>query len=495
MRLDEARPGIPRVPSGIDGFDLISFGGMPANRCMLVAGTAGVGKTIFALQFLLTGIFGRGETGVLVTFEETPSDLAENVEAFGWAVGDLAQAKRLAIVDATADETPADEVGPFELDPLIARIRAAVEEVGADRVVLDSIGALLALFGDNGRVRRELRRVVSAVRQMGVTTIITAERTEDYGPIARHEVEEFVVDGVILLRHQLEGQRRRRTLEIVKMRGGNHRKGEFPYSIEGGTGFSVIPLSAVELEKSASRNRKTVGNPGVDGMLGGGPYGDSIILVSGPTGTGKTLLSTEFMRPVVERGERGIYITFEESRDQLARNAAGWGVDLGAAITGGQLDVLALYPERIGLEDLLVALRRTIRRRRPDRLVIDSLSALERISSDRAYREFVVGLITALKEAEVLAMMTNTASTLVGGDTVTETYVSTLTDAIVLLRYVEMEGEVRRALAVIKLRGSSHDHTIREFAISDRGMTIGEPLRRLSGFLTGQPDDPPAGAR
>ena len=230
-------------------------------------------------------------------------------------------------------------------------------------------------------------------------------------------------------------------------------------------------------------------------MLGGGPYGDSIILVSGPTGTGKTLLCTEFMRPVVEAGERGIYITFEESRDQLARNASGWSVDLESAIDAGRLDVLALYPERIGLEDLLVALRRTIKRRKPDRLVIDSLSALERISSDRAYREFVVGLITALKESEVLALMTNTSSTLVGGDTVTETYVSTLTDAIILLRYVELDGEVRRAFAAIKLRGSHHDHGIREYVISERGMTIGEPLRRLAGFLTGAPERDGDGGR
>ena len=494
MRLDEARPGVPRTPTGIEGFDLISFGGLPAGRTTLVAGSAGSGKTTFALQFLLAGAWS-GDPGVLVTCEESPNDLMRNVEAFGWDVPSLVGSGRLAIVDASPHpDLIQEEVGEFDLGGLLARVQNAVEQTGAQRVVLDSIGALFPQFDSELIVRRELQRVIAAIRGLGVTCLLTSERVDEYGAVGRYEVEEFVVDAVVILRNVFDGQRRRRTLEILKMRGGSHRKGEFPFTMQSDEGIAVIPLSAIELEKPAVTVQATMGNPEVDEMLGGGVFADSVILVSGATGTGKTLLVAEFMRPVVDAGERGLLMSFEESHDQIRRNAAGWGVDLARAEEAGRLDVLAVYPERMGLEDLLVALRRAIVRLRPHRVALDSLTALERIASPRAFREFVVGLLTTLKESEILGLLTNTANSLLGGDTVTEAYVSTMTDGIVLLRYVELGGEIRRAMAVLKMRGARHEHLVREYTIDGDGMHVGDALVDLGpGFLRGGVAESPRG--
>jgi circadian clock protein KaiC len=492
VRLDEARAGVPRVATGISGFDLISFGGVPAGRTTLVAGTAGSGKTTFALQFLLSGAL-EGDPGVLITCEESPADMTRNVETFGWDLESLVASGRIEIVDASPrPDVLQQEVGEFDLGGLLARIEAAVEKAGARRIVLDSAGALFPQFESERTVRRELQRIVVAIRSMGVTCLLTTERTEEYGPVARHEVEEFVVDCAVVLRNPFDGRRRRRTLEILKLRGGNHRKGEFPFTMESEEGISVIPLSAIELDKPAAIEPATMGNPEVDEMLGGSVFGDSVMLVSGATGTGKTLLVAEFMRPVVRDGQRGLLMTFEESHDQILRNAKGWGIDLREAEEEGRLDVLAVYPERMGLEDLLVSLRRTIRRLKPERVALDSLTALERIASPRAFREFIVGLLTTLKDAEILGLLTNTSSSLLGGDTVTEAYVSTMTDGILLLRYVELEGEIRRAVAVLKMRGARHDHLVREYRIDGDGMHVGDPLPNLGpGFLRGGVRDAP----
>ena len=487
MRLEESRAGIVRVPSGIPGFDSIAFGGLPEHRTALVSGSAGAGKTTFGIQFLVSGALDQDQPGVLVTFEERPEDIVRNVESFGWALGDLISSGRIAIVDASpAWEGGEEEIGSFDFDGLFARILAAQERTGAQRIVLDSIGSLLGRFTSREVVRRELGRLVSQLRTVAATTLLTVERQDEYGPIGTFEVEEFVVDAVILLRNPLEGDRRRRTIEILKLRGGKHRHGEFPFTIDSAEGISVTPLSAIELEKTSSDRITSVGNPGLDAMLDGGVFDDSVLLVSGATGTGKTCLSCEFMRPVVDDGERGILVTLEESRHQILRNAAGWGIDLARAEREGRLDVISLYAGRMGLDDLLLALSRAIESRRPHRISIDSLTALERTSTRRTFREFIVGLITLLKQQEALSLFTYTASSLSGDDVVTEAYVSTMSDGILLLRYIELDGEIRRGVAVLKMRGTPHDLSIRQYEISASGMEVGRPIGELSLPYLGQ---------
>lgn len=487
-------PQIEKLPTGIEGFDLVSNGGLPKGRTTLVSGSAGSAKTVFAAQFLAAGITGWNEAGVFVTFEETPHDIRRNMASLGWQIDAWESSGKWAFVDASPEpEEEQSEVGGYDLGALLARIEYAVRATGATRVSMDSLGAVFSNFHDSTTVRSELLRIAHAMRRLGVTALMTAERSQEYGEISRYGVEEFVADNVVILRNVLEEERRRRTVEILKFRGTTHQKGEFPFTIVSGRGILVIPLSAMELKQKSSNLRITSGNADLDRMCGGGIFRDSIILVSGATGTGKTLITTEFLGGGAKGGEKCLLFAFEESREQLFRNAVGWGVDFERMEQAGELKVVCTYPETASLEDHLIAMKDTIAAFGPNRVAVDSLSALERVSTERGFREFVIGLTSFIKHQEVAGLFTSTTPTLMGGTSVTESHISTLTDSIILLRYVEMFGQMRRGLTVLKMRGSVHDKDILEFSIDDSGMHIATAFRDISGILAGDPRQTPHG--
>ena len=480
--------GVQKVPTGIASFDLIARGGLPERRTTLISGTAGSGKTVFAVQFLAAGIETAGDSGVFVTFEESAADIRSNMRSFGWDLEGWERDGKLAFVDASPDPSVETiESGQFDLGALLARVENAIKRVGAKRVAVDSLGAVFTQFADQSLVRRELFRIAWALKSAGMTAILTAERTEEYGPVARFGVEEFIADNVMVLRNGLEDENRRRTIEIIKFRGTDHQKGEVPFTIVDGEGFVVLPLSAMQLKQKSSEVRISSGNEELDRMCGGGFFRDSVILASGATGTGKTLLVTEFLRGGAEAGERSLLVAFEESRDQLFRNAIGWGVDFEKMEREGKLRLICDYPEVNGLEDWLLVIQREVADFKPTRLALDSLSALERVGSIKAFREFVIGLTSFVKHQEITGLMTSTTATLMGGASITEGHISTLTDSIVLLRYVEMFGEMKRGVTVLKMRGSPHDKGIREFTIDREGMHVREPFRNVTGILAGTP--------
>lgn len=478
---------LDKLETGIKGFDGLTLGGLPRGRTTLVAGTPGSGKTIFAVQFLAEGA-RRGEPGVYVTFEERPDDIARNVSTLGWDISSWQEQGLWRVVDASfRGEDAGIVVGSFDLDALIGRIEHAIDQVGAVRVAIDSLGAVFSRLGQRHEdLRLQLGQVAERLRRLGVTTVITAERRDDSaGVIDRHQMEEFVADNVVILRHTLDDERRRRTVEVLKFRGSHHQEGQYPFVIVPDQGIRVVPLHTLDLTQPTSDARVTSGIAELDRMCGGGFFRDSVILLSGATGTGKTLVASHFVAS--EEEGRALYLSFEESREQLFRNAASWGFDFAAREAEGRLRVMSLYPEAMSLQNHALRIDEALEEFQPDRLVVDSLSALERGGSRRTFREFVIGLTSLVKHREVTSLFTNSTPTLGGGTSVTEAHISTLTDSIILLRYVEMYGAMRRAITVLKMRGSTHDRSIREFTVDDKGVHVGRVFTNLSGVLEGRP--------
>ena len=480
---------VKKLATGIPGFDDIALGGLPEGRAALVAGTSGSAKTVFAAQFLAAGIMQFDQPGVFITFEEAPADICKNMASLGWDIRQWEQQGKWAFVDASPQGDEQIVVtGSYDLGALLARIESAVRKTGAKRVVLDSIGVILTRFPDAALVRAEMFRIISALKEMdSLTALITAERTEEYGEISRYGVEEFVSDNVIVMRNTLEVEIRSRTIEILKFRGAPHRKGEHPFTVVGGSGITVIatPQSAIPIPQSTVA-RKTFGDADLDQMCGGGLLSDAVSVVSGAAGCGKTLFAASFIAGGIQNGERCALFSFEESHGELLRNARSWGLDLAAMEQQGLLKLVCINPESAGLMDHLLHIKQVIGEFRPSRMAVDSLSALERIATVRGYCHFLHGLAALAKQREIALLFTTTAP-LSGGASFTEAHISSLMDNILLLRYVELFGEIRRGLAVLKTRGTSHDRNIREFTIDGSGLHVGRPFQNVSGILAGAP--------
>ena len=486
MNSDQQDP-LVKVPTGIPGFDVFSEGGLPEGRTTMISGTAGSGKTIFASQFLIEGI-KQGHNGVFVTFEESPTMLRKNMRGFGWEIQQWERENKWLFVDASPLEQNIPLVsGEYDLDPLLSRLKYAVEQINAERVAMDSLGSIFSYVPDVAKVRNLLFRLATVLHKMEVTAVLTSERATDYGEISRYGIEEFVADNVIVMRNALLEERRRRTIEILKFRGVSHQHGEFPFTILSERGIIVIPFSTDVLKRKSSSTRITSGNPDLDAMCGGGWFKGSIVLVSGATGTGKTLAATEFINGGIENDEKCLLFAFEESREQLLRNAKGWGINYEQMEREGKLKIICRYPETTGLETHFVHIKKQIEKFQPERVVIDSISALERVSTFKGFREFLLTINTLFKEKGITTLCTANTANLIGSDIITQSNISTNTDLIILLRYVEVYGEIRRGLAVLKMRGSAHNKDIREFLISDRGMCLGKPFRNVTGILAGNP--------
>ncbi len=484
MSVDD-RLELARVATGIPGLDHVSMGGFPRGRVVVVAGPAGSAKTVLGGQFLAAGA-ARGEPGVFVTLEESAADLRRNLSTLGFDIESLEKSGDWHFVDGSPRyDSHLDEVLPVRFDTLLAQVGQAMDRTGATRVVVDSFAAA-GYDRDDGTSRVRLRGLLSELRKMGATVLMTVETDEEGdAALASGGLEQYVADTVVLLRNALEGESRRRTLEVLKMRGAEHRRGQFPFTVVPGEGLVVLPLSVQALDQGSTDTRVTSGNDEVDALCGGGFFRDSIVLVSGATGTGKTLLVTEFLAGGVLRGEKSLLLAFEESHDQLYRNARGWGYDFRKAEDDGLLRVISTYPEVATLEDHLVEIKRAVEEFGPARIAIDSLSALERIGSPKAFREFIIGLTSYVKARQTVALFTASTDALLGGSSITETHISTLTDSIIVLRYVEVFGAVKRAITVLKMRGSDHDRDIREYRIDGSGMHVGQPFRTVAGILSG----------
>lgn len=478
---------VAKLETGLPGLDDVTLGGLPRGRSTLVSGTSGTGKTVFAVQFLAAGIDEYGQNGVFVTCEETPGEIRRNAAGFGFDLTRWEEQGRWAFVDASPDSDDiSHEAGRYDLDGLLARVEYAITRAGADRVAIDSLGSLVMRFKDAATIRAQLYRIFSHLKSLGVTVVVTAERSGEDGSVARFGVEEYVADNVIVLRNNAEYRTRRRTVEVLKFRGTDHLKGEWPFAILAGGGFQVVPHNARTPQAPTSAERVTIGQSELDVMLGGGVFRGSMVLVSGAPGTGKTLLVNHFASGAAQAGERCLLVAFEEGHDQLVRNASHWGIDFRSLESNDRLRIHCGHPDAVGTEEQLIRISNLVDEFHPDRVVVDGLSAIASSGGEQASYDFVMGLTTLVKQRGLICLLTSSTTSLLGGGSITESRASTLADVIILLRYVEICGAVARSIAALKARGSAHDRDLREFKIDGRGMHIGEVFSNVTGILSGR---------
>ena len=471
-----------KTPTGIQGLDEITGGGLPQGRTAIVCGGPGCGKTMLGIEFLVRGALEFNEPGVLMAFEETPEDIASNVASLGFDIKDLATKKKLFLDYVSVEPSEIAETGDYDLEALFIRLQNAVETIGAKRVMLDTVEALFSGFANPGILRAEFRRLFRWLKDRGLTTILTAERGE--GTLTRQGLEEYVSDCVILLDHRIKDQISTRRMRIVKYRGTKHGADEYPFLIEE-HGMSVLPITALQLKYSVSDERISSGVPDLDGMLDGqGYFRGSTVLLSGTAGSGKTTLAASFADATCRRGERCLYIDFEESPQQVTRNMRSVGIDLEQWSKNGLLFHEAWRPTQFGIEMHLLRIHKLIEAVKPQAVILDPITNLVSSSTEKEVHSMLLRLIDTMKSAgitAVLVSLTGGGSTLEG----TSVGISSLTDTWILLRDIELNGERNRCLYVLKSRGMAHSNQLREFVLTDDGIQLVPVYIGSGGVLTG----------
>ncbi len=476
--------GISKSLTGIVGFDDLTLGGLPSGRPTLVCGTAGCGKTLFASTFLLNGARDHDEPGVFVTFEERPIDIVNNVASLGFDVQGLIDEGKLYIEHIAIDPSELEEIGDYDLEGLFLRLELAIDQVGAKRIVLDTIESLFSAFTNPAILRAEIRRLFDWLKDKGLTTIITGERGD--GSLTRQGLEEYVSDCVILLDHRVHNQISTRRLRIVKYRGTAHGTNEVPFLIDQ-DGFSVLPVSTLGLSHKVSEERISSGIATLDEMLsGGGFHRGTSILISGVAGSGKSSVSASFCAAACGAGERALYFSFEESLDQTVRNMRSIGTDLRKWVDAKSLHYVAVRPTFYSLEMHLAVMLREIARFNPSLVVLDPISAFMGSGDVLEVQSMLLRMVDFLKSRGTTAVFTHLMHSQ-DGTTETDAGLSSLMDAWILLLNREIGGEFNRELYLLKARGTAHSNQVREFVMSKDGIRLLAPYigdgRALTGTL------------
>ena len=473
---------LPKSPTGIEGFDQITTGGLPTGRPTLVCGSAGCGKTLFAMSFLVNGATKFDEPGVFMSFEESNDELAQNVASLGYDLPALIEKKKIVLDHVRVERSEIEETGDYDLEGLFVRLGFAIDSIGARRVVLDTIESLFSGLSNQSILRAELRRLFRWLKDKGVTAVITGERGE--GSLTRQGLEEYVSDAVILLDHRVVEQVSTRRLRIVKYRGSSHGTNEYPFLIDE-DGMAVLPVTSMGLAHGVSSERVSTGVARLDTMLGGqGYFRGSTILVSGTAGAGKSSLGAHFVDAACRRGERCLVFLFEESPQQVVRNMRSLGLDLQPWIDRGLLEYHASRPALHGLEMHLSLMYRAIERVRPTIVVLDPVSSLLSVAATGDVRATLTRLIDHLKTQGITALMTSLSH----GKTElerTDAEISSIVDTWLLLVTLESSGERNRGLYVLKSRGMGHSNQIREFLLTDHGIELVDVYVGTGGVLTG----------
>ncbi len=473
---------LEKCPTGIKGLDEITRGGLPRGRPTLVCGSAGCGKTLFAMEFLMRGAMQFNEPGVFMTFEETPEDLAKNFKSLGFDLPDMEARGLIATDHVYIERSEVEETGAYDLEGLFIRLGSAIDAIQAKRVVLDTIEALFAGLSNAAIVRAELRRLFHWLKARGVTAIVTGESGDKL--LTRYGLEEYVADCVILLDFRIDAQISTRRLRIIKYRGSSHGADEYPFLIDEG-GFSILPITSLGLDYPVATERIATGVPKLDAMFEGkGFYRGSTVLVSGTAGTGKTSLAATFADAACRRGERCLYFAFEESPRQIVRNMGSIGLDLGRWVKRGLLRFHSARPSLYGLEMHLLTFHKLIEQFAPQVFVIDPISNLTAAGTVSEVKSILTRLIDYLKMKQISTFLTDLTHLQSGLERTSEE-ISSLIDTWILLRAIERNGERNRGLFVLKSRGMDHSNQIQEFVLTNQGIDLIDIYTGLGDVLTG----------
>jgi circadian clock protein KaiC len=476
-----ARATLSKAPTSIQGFDEITGGGLPKGRSTLLCGGPGCGKTLFSMEFLVRGAVQHGEAGVFVSFEETVSELTENVASLGFDVKKLVAGKKLVLMHVELnDVAPSTE---YDFEALFVRIHQAIESIGAKRVVLDTLETLFSRLPDPRLQRAQLQRLLTWLKRKGVTAMVTAERGG--GTLTRQGLEEYISDCVILLDHRVADQSSIRRLRIIKYRGSTHGTNEYPFLIDE-DGFSVLPVTSLGLTYATTRKRISTGVRRLDTMLSGkGYFRGSTVLVSGTAGTGKTSLAARFVEAACETGERALYFTFEESPGQLMRNMRSIGIDMEPWVNKGSLRFHATRPTLYGLDTHLATSIKWINSFGPTVVVFDPINAFVTVDNQSEVKAMMLRVVDFLKMRGITGLFTSLTPNNIESMGATEMYVSSLIDTWLLLRDIESAGERNRGLYVLKSRGMPHSNQIREFRLTNQGIELLDVYVGADEVLTG----------
>lgn len=459
--------GIHKMPTGIDGFDEITLGGLPRRRLTLLLGAAGSGKTVFALQTLVNGARQWGEPGIFVAFEEQSSQIIENAATFGW---DLEQLEREELFFLDARLSPDTvQTGEFDLIGMLAPLKAKADDMGAKRIVFDSLDVLLSLLGDPIAARQEVYRVRDWLQDSDLTGIITSRVMLDNFP--PHEFVQFISDCVVLLKQRVIEQIGMRELRVLKYRGSDFAPNEFPLDI-GLTGIEVVGFDPFVQEPAAPDERVSTGVSRLDTMLNGGYYRGNSVLITGAPGTAKSTLSGAFTDATCQRGERTLYVCFDEGASEIVRNLVSVDIHLQPYLDAGLLELYAGDTVSANSVKHLIAIRDRLRTFQPHCLVFDPLSALVKTGETFAAQRMAQWLLRMAKSQGITTICT---SLLEGPDAEVEAttiQVSTIADTWLHLSYIVRGGERNRALSIVKSRGTKHSNQVRELILDDEGITL-----------------------
>jgi len=478
----KAREKLPKSLTGIQGLDEITEGGLPKGRPTLICGSAGCGKTLLAMEFLVRGATQFNEPGVFMAFEETAKDLTQNVASLGFDLDALVADKKIVLDFVYIERSEIEETGEYDLEGLFIRLGQSIDSIGAKRVVLDTIESLFAGLPNPLILRAELRRLFRWLKEKGVTAIITGERGEE--TLTRQGLEEYVSDCVIVLDHRVKDQTSSRRLRVVKYRGSTHGTNEYPFLIDE-DGISIVPVTSLGLGHNASMDRISSGISRLDTMMGGkGFFRGSTVLISGTAGTGKSSICAHFVDAACRRGERALYFSFEESPSQIIRNMRSIGIDLEQWVKKGLLYFQATRPAFAGLEMQLTMMHKATIKFDPQVVIVDPLNGFITGDNITDVKSMLMRLVDFLKTKQISSMFTQLMSSNVAHGT-SDIAISSMVDTWLVMHDIEIGGERNRCLYIIKSRGMAHSNQVRECLITDHGVELCEVYVGAGGVLTG----------